>query len=112
MVSYIGTLVKSDTTSNLIIMSWESDHHPSNKQFVLSTLVHRARALRDQDILHAELVFLKGVFRQNGYSDRHINRVLNRHPNISKTDDNPDSLAFLPYVGTSTVSAGYCPGTT
>jgi hypothetical protein len=46
-------------------------------------------------------VFLRDVFKQNGYSDRHINRVLNRHPNISKTDDNPDSVAFLPYVGTT-----------
>jgi hypothetical protein len=45
-------------------------------------------------------VFLRDVFRQNGYSNRQINRVINRHPNISKTDDNPDSVAFLPYVGT------------
>jgi hypothetical protein len=44
-------------------------------------------------------VFLSDVFRQNGYSDRQINRVLNRRPNISKTDDNPDSVAFLSYVG-------------
>jgi hypothetical protein len=47
-----------------------SHHHPSSKQAVLSTLVHRARALCDQDSLHAELVFLKDVFRQNGYNDQ------------------------------------------
>jgi hypothetical protein len=45
-------------------------------------------------------VFLRDVFRQNGYNDRQINRVLNRRPNISKTEDNPDSVAFLLYVGT------------
>jgi hypothetical protein len=45
-------------------------------------------------------VFLRDVFRQNGYSGRQINRALNRRPNISKTDDNPDSVAFLSYVGT------------
>jgi hypothetical protein len=45
-------------------------------------------------------VFLRDVFSQNGYSDRQINRVLNRRPNISKTDNNPDSVAFLPYVST------------
>jgi hypothetical protein len=45
-------------------------------------------------------VFLKDVFRQNGYNDRQIHRVLNRRPNISQSEDNPNSVAFLPYVGT------------
>jgi hypothetical protein len=44
-------------------------------------------------------VFLRDVFRQNVYN-RQIHRVLNRRPNISQPDDNPDSVAFLPYVGT------------
>jgi hypothetical protein len=46
--------------------------HPSSKQAVLSTLVHRARGLCDQDNLHAELVFLRDVFRQNSYNDWQI----------------------------------------
>jgi hypothetical protein len=45
-------------------------------------------------------VFLKDVFRQNGYNDQQIHRVLKRHPNISQPEVNPDSFAFLPYVGT------------
>jgi hypothetical protein len=66
-------------------------HHPTNKQAMLSTLVHRARALCDEGSVHAELVFLRNVFRQtNRFS------VLNRHPNISKPDDKPNSVAFLP----------------
>jgi hypothetical protein len=62
--------------------------------------VHRARALCDQESLHAELVFLQDVFKQNGYNDRQILTVLNRRPNISQPEDKPDSVAFLTYVGT------------
>jgi hypothetical protein len=58
-------------------------HHPSSKQAALSTLVDRARAICDEDSLHAELVFLRDIFRQNGYNDRQIHRVMNRRPNIS-----------------------------
>lgn len=70
------------------------------KQAVLAILVHRARALCDEDSLHAELVFLRDVFRQNSYNDQQIHRVLNHHPNISQPDDKPDSVAFLPYIRT------------
>jgi hypothetical protein len=84
-----------------------SYHHPSSKQAVLSTLVHRARALCDQDSLQVELVFLRDVFRQNGYNNRQIYRVLNRRPNISQPGNKPGSVAFLHYIGTEC-----CPGIT
>jgi hypothetical protein len=45
-----------------------SHHHPSNKQAILATLVHRARALCDKESLHGELEFLKTTFKENGYS--------------------------------------------
>jgi hypothetical protein len=77
-----------------------SHYHPSKKQAVLFTMVHRARALCDQDILQAESMFLRDVFRQNCYNDRQIHRVLNRRLNISQPDDNPDPVTFLPYVTT------------
>ncbi|XP_023702101.1 uncharacterized protein LOC111861620 [Cryptotermes secundus] len=77
-----------------------SHHHPSNKQVVLSTLVHRARALCDQDSIHAEFVLLGDVFRRNSYNNRQIRRVLNHRPNISQPDDKLDSVTFLPYAGT------------
>jgi hypothetical protein len=57
--------------------------------------MHRARSLHDQENLQADLVLLRNVFRQNGYNERQIHRVPNR-----QSDDNPDSVAFLPYVGT------------
>jgi hypothetical protein len=62
--------------------------------------VHRATALCDQDSLQAELVFLRDVFWQNGYNDGQIHIVLNRRPNISQPDDNPDTVAFLLYIET------------
>jgi hypothetical protein len=45
-----------------------SHHHPANKHSILTTLVHRARALCDQDSLPQELDFLTKVFKKNGYS--------------------------------------------
>jgi hypothetical protein len=78
----------------------KSHHHPSNKQAVLSTLIHRARALCGEFSLQAELVFLKDVFKENGYNDRQIHRALNRRPHLPQPDNEPHSVAFLPFVGT------------
>jgi hypothetical protein len=85
--------------TNLYLNS-KSHHHPSNKQAVLSTLIHRARALCDEDSLQAELLFLKDVFKENGYNDQQINRALNRRPHLPQPDNEPHSVAFLPFVGT------------
>jgi hypothetical protein len=70
-------------------------------QAVLSTLVHRARALCDEDSLQHELVFLRDVFKLNGYNDRQIRRALNRSPHLYQPDNQPNSVAFLPFVGTT-----------
>jgi hypothetical protein len=45
-------------------------------------------------------VFLRDVFKQNGYNDRHIHRALNRPPHLDKPDNEPNSVAFLLFVGT------------
>jgi hypothetical protein len=50
----------------------------SHRQAVLSTVVRRTRALCDEESLQAEFVFLRDIFKQNGYNDRQIHRVLNR----------------------------------
>jgi hypothetical protein len=59
----------SSQTALALYTKEESDakfhHHPSSKHVVLSTLIHRARALCDEDSLQAELVFLRDVFKQN-----------------------------------------------
>jgi hypothetical protein len=47
-------------------------HHLSNKQAILSMLVHKARFLCDQKSMHSKLEFLRTTFRQNGYSNQQI----------------------------------------
>jgi hypothetical protein len=54
---------RKPTHTNLCLNA-KSHHHPSNKQAVLSTLIHRATALCDKYSLQAELVFLKDVFKK------------------------------------------------
>jgi hypothetical protein len=86
-------------THTILYLNAGSHHQSSNKQAALSTLMHRARAICDEDNLHVKLVFLRGIFRQNSYKDRQIHNVLNRRPNISKPNNRPSSVAFLPNAG-------------
>jgi hypothetical protein len=98
--SSLGLKVYRKPTHTNLYLNSKSHHHPSNKQAVLSTLIHRARALCDEDSLQAELVFLKDVFKGNGYNDRQIHRALNHRPLLLQPDNQPHSVAFLPFVGT------------
>jgi hypothetical protein len=45
-------------------------------------------------------MFLKNIFKENGYNDRQIHRALNRRPLLPQPDNEPHSVAFLPFVGT------------
>jgi hypothetical protein len=45
-------------------------------------------------------VFLRYVFTQNGYNDLQIHRAVNRPPHLPQTDNEPISVAFLPFFGT------------
>jgi hypothetical protein len=63
-------------THTNVYLHAKSHRHPSNKQAVLSTLVHTARALCDHERLHDELKFLRDTFKRNGYGDRQIRRTL------------------------------------
>jgi hypothetical protein len=96
----LGHKVYRKPTNTNLYLNAKSHHHPSNKHAVLPTLIYRARILCDEDSLQAELVFLKNVFRENGYSDRQIHRALNRRPLLPQLDNKPHSVAFLPFVGT------------
>jgi hypothetical protein len=74
-----GTKCIASPHSNLYLNA-KSDHHTSDKQAVLSTLIHRARAVCNEGSLQVELVFLRDVLTQNGHNDGHINTALNRRP--------------------------------
>jgi hypothetical protein len=45
-------------------------------------------------------VFLKDAFEQNSYNDRQIHRALNRDPYVGQPENEPNSVTFLPFVGT------------
>jgi hypothetical protein len=90
---------RKPTYTNLCLNA-KSHHHPSNKQTVLSTLIHRARTLCDEDSLQAEFMFLRDVFKQNGYNERQIHRALNRRPHLDQPDKEWNSFAFLPFLRT------------
>jgi hypothetical protein len=83
-----------------LYLNAKSNHHPSNKQEVLSTLVHRLKALCNEDSLQGKLVFLRDVFKQNGYNDQQIHKGLNHHQHSDQLDNKPYSVAFLPFVRT------------
>jgi hypothetical protein len=68
---------------------------------VLSTLVHTARALCDQDSLNDELQFLEDTFRQNGYSDQQIHRGFDSPVRVGPPSNDPDLIALLPFVGST-----------
>jgi hypothetical protein len=68
----LGHKVYRKPTHTNLYLHHKSHHHPANKHSVLSSLVHRAKALCDQDSLALELAFLTNVFKQNGYSHQQI----------------------------------------
>jgi hypothetical protein len=76
-------------------------HHPANKHSVLSSLVHRAKALCDQESLALELIFLTNVLKQNSYSHQQIQRAMKLSTRTNKTEDKPTSTAYLPYIQTT-----------
>jgi hypothetical protein len=62
----LGHAVYRKPTHTNLYLNAKSHHHPSNKQAVLSALIHRARLLCDDDSLQDELVFLRDAFKRNG----------------------------------------------
>jgi hypothetical protein len=67
-VGSLGHNVYRKPTHTNLYLNQTSHHHPANKHSALSSLVHRAKSLRDQDSLAPELTLLPEVFKQNGYT--------------------------------------------
>jgi len=68
----LGHRVYQKPTHTNLYLHKNSHHHPANKPSVLASLIHRAKAVCDQDPLIQELEFLTTVFKDNGYSLRQI----------------------------------------
>jgi hypothetical protein len=94
----LGHKVYRKPTHTNFYLNSSSHHHPSNRYAILSTLVHWARDLCDQDSLYVGLVFLEEIFRQNGYNDWQMGRALKPRPRVITADKKTDSVTFLPYV--------------
>jgi hypothetical protein len=93
----LGHKVYHKPTHTNLYLSTKSHYHPFNKQVVLSTLVHRVRALCGES-LQAEFIFQRDVFEQNGCSDQLIYRAFHLH--LGQLDNDPNSVFFLPFVRT------------
>jgi len=76
-------------------------HHPANKQSTLSSLIHRAKPLYDQDSLAQELEFLTIVFKENGYSHQQIRRATKMAIRTAKSKDKTTSTAYILYTQTT-----------
>jgi hypothetical protein len=85
----LGHKVYRKPTHTNLYLHQRSHHHPANKHSVLSSLVHRAKALCDQESLAPELTFLTNVFKQNGYSQQQIQRAIKPATRTNKIEDKP-----------------------
>jgi hypothetical protein len=45
-------------------------------------------------------MFLRDIFKENGYNDQQIHGALNRHPQLDQPDNKLNSIAFLLFVRT------------
>ena len=72
LAKHNGHKVYRKPTHTNLYLHQKSHHHPANKHSVLSSLVHKAKTLCDQESLAPELTFLTNVFKQNGYSHQQI----------------------------------------
>ena len=93
-------LYRKPTHTNLYLQQ-KSHHHPANQHSVLSSVIHRAKALCDQQSLAPELTFLTSVFQQNGYSHQETQRAMKQSTRNNKTEEKSTSTAYLPYTQTA-----------
>jgi len=97
----LGHKVYRKSTHTNLYLHQNSHHYPANKQSVLASLIHRAKALCDQDSLPQELEFLTTVFKENGYSPQQIRRAMEPVTRTAKIDVKPASTAYIPYTQTT-----------
>ena len=97
----LGHKVYRKPTHTNLYLQQSSHHHPANKQSVLTSLIHRARSLCDEESLPQDLEFLSLVFKNNGYNQRQIQRALLPRTLANKNNDKPTSIAYLPYTQTT-----------
>ncbi|XP_076247886.1 LOW QUALITY PROTEIN: uncharacterized protein LOC143187549 [Calliopsis andreniformis] len=88
-----------------------SHHHSVQKNSVLSSLIHRAINICEEEHLPEELNHIRNTLQQNGFSKNKINRTIDRilHPtDRPSTSDNKEkqNTTFLPYIQGTTDRIG------
>ncbi|XP_071453466.1 uncharacterized protein [Hetaerina americana] len=101
----LGHSVYRKPTHTDLYLNGNSHHHPAQRDAVLSSLTHRAKAVADKESLPADIKHLKKTFLQNGYGERQILLALRRaeeegRRRVEGTDKKPLATACLPYVST------------
>jgi hypothetical protein len=85
----LGHKVCRKLTRTDLYLNANSDHHPSNKQALLNTTIHRTYALCVSDSLQDELAFLRTTFKDNGYNNKRIRRAFAPSTSKVKTRNKP-----------------------
>jgi len=88
-----GDEVYRKPTHTNLYLHQNSHHNPANKQSVLASLIHKAKAPCDQDSLNQELEFLTTVFKDNAYGPQQIWRSLEPATRMPNTNDKPTSIS-------------------
>jgi hypothetical protein len=94
----LGHKVYRKPTHTNLYLQQNSHHYLANKQYDLTSLIHRATSLCDQDSLPQELEFLTTVFKINGYSQQQIRRAMEPTTPTAKNEDKPTATAYLTYT--------------
>jgi pterin-4a-carbinolamine dehydratase len=81
-------IYRKPTHTNLYLQE-NLNHHPANKVYVLTSLVHRAKTLCDQDFLPQEFEFPTAVLKLNGYSQQQIDEPWEQQLRPPRTMTNP-----------------------
>ncbi len=83
-----------------------SHHHPSQKNSVVNSLVHRAFLLSDKESLENELKVVSGALLSNGYKNKDVQKCINKYrnpmPSVRKEPIEAIGTVFLPFVKGST----------
>ncbi|XP_032686437.1 uncharacterized protein LOC116851269 [Odontomachus brunneus] len=84
-----------------------SHHHPSQKNYVISSLVYRAFTISESSSLDGELEHISTVLTKNGYNNKNISQTIQNLKNRMLSSKNADTLdeerekkktAVLPYL--------------
>jgi hypothetical protein len=103
----LGHRVYRKPTHTGLYLNSRSHHHPTQKQAVISSLVHRAIRISDNDHLIQELTQVTKTLIQNGYDKQRIDRTIRNIQQKQRPQENDQheseenerkTTAVLPYV--------------